>query len=111
MPSHDTPLAPQIKPQNQGFLNFGSFLCDELRALARGKGHAAGCARAAAPNPLPHRLHSSASQIEILLLLHSLDCQMCDLPVFLFLTRAEFDTHRRDDRNSHHHISSRSMIA
>jgi hypothetical protein len=35
MPSHDTPLAPQIKPQNQGFLIFGSFLCDELRALAR----------------------------------------------------------------------------
>jgi hypothetical protein len=57
MPSHDTPLAPQIKPQNQGFLNFGSFLCDELRALARGKGHAAGCARgrsesAAASAPL-----------------------------------------------------------
>ncbi len=30
----------------------------------------------------------------------SVDCQMCELPLYLALTRAEFDPHCRDDRSS-----------
>ena len=109
-PSHDPPMAPQIKQQNRGFLNFGSFLW--RAACSRGVG-----VRAAAASS-PHQLHAirpwlhfSASQFLQLLLIHSADFQMCELSVYFVLTRAEFDTLSRDDRNSQQHTASRLMIA
>jgi hypothetical protein len=103
-------MAPQIKQQNRGFLNFGSFLW--RAACSRGVG-----ARAAAGSS-PHQLHAirhwlhfSASQFLQLLLIHSADFQMCELSVYFVLTRAEFDTLSRDDRNCQQHTASRLMIA
>jgi hypothetical protein len=113
-PRTTPPLAPQIKSQNRGFLNFGSFsvACCALLAAAGGWVRAHG--RSSSPHQLHairHWLHFSASQIQQLLFIHSADCQMCELSVYFVLTRAEFDTHSRDDRNSQQHTASRLMIA
>jgi hypothetical protein len=77
------------------------------------QGVGARAAAASSPHQLHairHWLHFLASQILQLLLIHSADFQMCELPVYFVLTRAEFDTLYRDDRNCQQHTASRLMI-